>query len=154
MLRGIPRYWFYKMYNNYSRSQRFQNLIFQGMLRFQDAPKMLKISRFQRFKKWCSKIHWDLLRFQDPKIFKTFKILLEIHHANFPSFLKQLLKPIVSEPPKCNVQFVRPQPSPSFETFQVSKLQVSTMMCPKTFPVFLRFRSIQGFLRVSKIQKS
>ena len=46
---GIPRYSFSKMYHNHSRSQRFQILICQEILRFQDAPKLLKISRFHRF---------------------------------------------------------------------------------------------------------
>ena len=50
MLRGIPRYLFSKMYHNHSRSQRFQNVIVQEILRFQDVPQLARISRFQRFK--------------------------------------------------------------------------------------------------------
>ena len=55
--------WFPKMYHNYSTSQRFQKMVFGDVLIFRDVPQLFKISKIPRY--WCSKMYWDLLRFQD-----------------------------------------------------------------------------------------
>ena len=57
MLRGIPWYWFSKMYRYYLRSQRFQNWIVQEILRFHAHPKLSKII------KKISKLFQTYLRF-------------------------------------------------------------------------------------------
>ena len=77
----IPRYWFSKMYFNYSRSQRFPNLIFrdvprlqnmicQNELRFHDPSKTIKQCRK------VSNIFHNYFRFT--RIYLDFKIIQNV----------------------------------------------------------------------------
>ena len=95
-LQGDSNNWFSKMYHNYSRSQRFQILIFQDAPRFQ---KMIfrDVIRFQvsyptlsKTYPICFEIISDLLGFTEisrsSKIIQDFKDFIDIPRCWFPVF--------------------------------------------------------------------
>ena len=115
------------MYDNYSRSQRFQQLIVQQIPRSQDAPNLFKISRFQRFKN-CDIPRFTMIyldskivqHIQDPKDF------IEIQDVDFPK--------------KTNIGrrcFVRRQPFPIFSFLPSNILRYIQIFRTRCFGGFL-----------------
>ena len=107
------------MYHNYSRSQRFQKLLFQDVLRFQ---KMIfrNVLRFQDaskkcpniFKKYprCCKHISELLGFTEisrsSKMFPDLKDLSRFHHVDVP--FSTIVNTNCVGPTIMLIQFVRP----------------------------------------------
>ena len=129
----IPRYWFSKMYHNYSISQRFPKLILQDVpylfkiskISKNDLPRCTKIPRCnkmnQDFK--IPKIHlYDFPRstriYLDSKIIQNYarsQKNIENPRCRLPIFPNDRWNSLFLTPPKFNFSFFDPQ---HFQDFQ------------------------------------
>ena len=128
MLRGIPRYCFPKMFHTYSRSHRFQNVIVQEILRFQDSSTIIQnhqnsIEVFS-FDFRLTRIHlgFNIILFQD------LTDLIKIPPCCFQWFFKTIVNVNCFGPTNIILKFDDPTLSQlsTFSIFQMSAISTNT----------------------------